>query len=145
EVEEEIERQREQQGDWEEVEEEITEASRVTVNAIPLEDGEPDEENAAEEVMDLNREESAQFRDDLVGHSVGDEVEVEIGHDDHTHAFLLVVNKVEKLHKAELTDEFAKQQSDQEARNTDEYRSLVKSRIQSYYDQSANDLFKNDV
>ncbi|HLR31610.1 MAG TPA: trigger factor, partial [Fodinibius sp.] len=145
EVEEEIERQREQQGDWEEVEEEITEASRVTVNAIPLEDGEPDEENAAEEVMDLNTEESAQFRDDLVGHAPGDEVEVEIGHDDHTHAFLLVVKKVEKLHKAELTDEFAKQQSDQEARNTDEYRSLVKSRIQSYYDQSANDLFKNDV
>ncbi len=28
---------------------------------------------------------------------------------------------------------------------TDEYKRLVKSRIQNYYDQSADDLFKNDV
>ncbi|SMO34428.1 trigger factor [Fodinibius sediminis] len=145
EVEEEVERQLKQQGNWEEVEEEITETSRVTVDAIPLEDGEADEENAAEEVIDLNKEESEQFRDDLIGHAAGDEVEVEIGHDDHTHDFRLIVKKVEKLHKAELTDEFAKQQSDQEAKNTDEYKSLVKSRIQNYYDQSADDLFKNDV
>ncbi|WP_372636532.1 trigger factor [Fodinibius sp.] len=145
EVEEEINRQLEQQGNWEEVEEEITETSRVTVDAVPLEDGEPDEENAAEEVIDLNREESEQFRDELVGHAIGDKVEVEIGHDDHTHDFLLLVKKVEKLHKAELTDAFAKEQSDGEAKNTDEYRSLVKSRIQNYYDQSADDLFKNDV
>lgn len=145
EVEEEINRQLEQQGNWEEVEEEVTESSRVTVDAIPLEDGEPDEENAAEEVIDLNKEESEQFRDDLIDHSIGDKVEVEIGHGDHSHDFLLLVKKVEKLHKAELTDEFAKEQSDQEAKNTDEYRSLVKSRIQNYYDQSADDLFKNDV
>lgn len=145
EVKEEIDRQLQQQGNWEEVEEEITETTRVTVDAIPLEDGEPDEENAGEEVIDLTKEESDQFRDDLIGHEIGDEVEVEIGHGDHTHDFLLVVKKVEKLHKAELTDEFAKQQSDQEAKNTDEYKSLVKSRIQNYYDQSADDLFKNDV
>lgn len=145
EVDEEIERQLQQQGNWEEVEEEITENHRATVDAIPLEDGEPDEENKAEEVIDLTKEESDQFRDDLLGHEVGDEVEVEIGHDDHTHSFKLIIKKVEKLHKAELTDAFAKEQSDEEAKNTDEYKSLVKSRIQNYYDQSADDLFKNDV
>lgn len=145
EVTEEIERQLAQQGDWEEVDEEITETSRVTVDAIPLEDGEPDENNKAEEVINLNNEESDQFRDDLVGHKVGDEVDVEIGHDDHSHHFRLAVKKVEKLHKAELTDEFAKQQTQEEAKNVDEYRSLIKSRIQNQYDQSADDLFKNDL
>ncbi|MCW9706991.1 trigger factor [Fodinibius salsisoli] len=145
EVEEEIDRQLKQQGNWEEVEEEITENHRVTVDAIPLEDGEPDEENKAEEVIDLTKEESDDFRDDLLGQEVGDEVEVEIGHGDHTHDFKLIIKKVEKLHKAEFTDAFAKEQSDEEAKNTDEYRSLVKSRIQNYYDQSADDLFKNDV
>ena len=145
EVEEEIDRQLDQQGNWEEVEEEITERSRVTVDAIPMEDGEADEENAAEEVIDLTQQDSEQFRDDLVGHNVGDEVEVEIGHEDHSHNFKMIIKRVEKLHQAELTDAFAKEQSDDEAKNTDEYRSLIKSRIQNYYDQSADDLFKNDV
>ena len=145
EVEEEIDRQLKQQGNWEEVDEKVTEESRVTVDAMPLEDGEPDEENKAEEQIDLSKEESEQFREDLVGHEAGDEVDVEIGHDDHTHNFRLIVKKVEKSHKAKLTDEFAKKQSNEEAKNVDEYKSLVKSRIQNYYDQSAGDLFKNDV
>lgn len=145
EVEEEIERQLKQQGNWEVVEEEIAEDSRVTVEAIPLEDGEPDEENKAEEVIDLTKEESEQFRDDLLGHENGDEVDVEIGHGDHSHNFRLVVKKVEKLHKANLTDEFAKNASNDEAKNVDEFKSLIKSRIQNYYDQSAGDLFKNDI
>ncbi|HKK45506.1 MAG TPA: trigger factor [Balneolaceae bacterium] len=145
EVQEEIDRQLKQQGNWEEVDEEITEESRVTVDAMPLEDGEPDEENKAEEQIDLSKEESEQFREDLVGHKAGDEVDVEIGHDDHTHNFRLIVKKVEKSHKAKLTDEFAKKQSNEEAKNVDEYKSLIKSRIQNYYDQSAGDLFKNDV
>lgn len=146
EVEEEIDRQLKQQGNWEVVEEEITEDSRVTVDAIPVEDdGELDEGNKAEETIDLTKEESEQFRDDLIGHEIGDEVDVEIGHDDHTHSFQLVVKKVEKLHKAELTDEFAKKASNEEAKNVDEFRSLMRSRIQNYYDQSADDLFKNDI
>lgn len=145
EVQEEIDRQLKQQGNWEEVDEEINEESRVTVDAMPLEDGEPDEENKAEEQIDLSKEESEQFREDLVGHKAGDEVDVEIGHDDHSHSFRLVVKKVEKSHKAELTDEFAKKQTNEEAKNVDEYKSLVKSQIQNYYDQSAGDLFKNDV
>jgi trigger factor len=146
EVSEEIERQLKQQGNWELVEEEITENHRVTVKAIPLdEDGEPDEENAAEETIDLTKEESEQFRDDLIGQEVGDEVDVEIGHEDHTHSFKLIVKKVEKLHKADLTDEFAKKASNDEAKNVDELKSLIKSKIQDQYDQSAGDLFKNEI
>lgn len=146
EVEEELDRQLKQQGNWEVVEEEVTENSRVTVDAIPLDDdGEPDEENKAEETIDLTKKESEQFRDDLLGHEVGDKVDVEIGHEDHTHSFQLVVKKVEKLHNADLTDEFAKKVSNDEARNVDELKSLIKSRIQEQYDQSSDDLFKNDI
>jgi len=146
EVSEEIERQLKQQGNWEEVEEEITEDHRVTVEAIPLDDdGEPDEENKAEETIDLSKEESEQFRDDLVGQNIGDEVEVELGHDDHTHNFKLIVKKVEKMHKADLTDEFAKQASNGEAKNVDELKSLIKSKIQDQYDQSSGDMFKNEI
>lgn len=146
EVDEEIDRQLKQQGNWEVVEEKITEDSRVTVDAIPVdEEGELDEDNKAEETIDLTKQESEQFRDDLIGQEIGDKVDVEIGHGDHTHSFQLVVKKVEKLHEADLTDEFAKKASSEEAKNVDEYKSLIKSRIQSYYDQSADDLFKNDI
>lgn len=146
EVEEQIDRQLQQAGNWEEVEEEVKETYRVTVDAIPYDDeGELDEENKAEETIDLNKEESKDFEEDLLGHEVGDEVDVEIGHDDHTHKFQLIIKKVEKPHKAELTDEFAKQNSNDEAKNVDEYKSFVKSRIQDQYDSSAEDLFKNDI
>lgn len=147
EVEEEIDRQLEQQGNWEEVEEEINEDSKVTVDAVHLgEDGEPVEEETDEgQVIDLRKEEFAQFKDDLLGHKPGETVTVEVGEEKDTDAFQLKIKHVEKLHKAELTDEFAKQQSDQEAKNVDEYRSLIKSRIQDYYDQSADDLFKNEI
>jgi len=146
EVEEELDRQLKQQGNWEVVEEEITENHRVTVDAIPLDDdGEPDEENKAVETIDLTKQESEQFRDDLLGHEVGDEVDVEIGHDDHTHNFTLVIKKIEKLHKADLTDEFAKKASNEEAKNVDEFKSLLKSKMQQQYDQSSDDMFKNDI
>lgn len=147
EVEEEVERQL-QQGDWEAIDEdeEITETCRVSVEAIPVdEDGNMDEENKANEVIDLNQEEAEQFKEDLLGHKVGDEVDVEIGHGDHSHNFKLKILEVEKPNKAQLTDEFAKQQTNEEAKNVDEYKSLIKSRIQNYYDQSADDLFKRDL
>jgi trigger factor len=147
EVQEEIDRQLEQQGNWEVVEEEISEESKVTVDATHLnEEGEPVEEETDEgQVIDLRKEEFAQFKDDLLGHETGDEVDVTLGEAEEADTFRLTIQKVEKLHKAELTDAFAKQQSNEEAKNVDEYKSLVKSRIQDYYDQSADDLFKNDV
>lgn len=147
EVQDEIDHHLEQQGNWEVVEEEITEESKVTVDAIHLnEEGEPVEEETDEgQVIDLRKEEFAQFKDDLLGHETGDEVDVTLGEEEEADTFRLTIQKVEKLHKAELTDAFAKQQSNEEAKNVDEYKSLVKSRIQDYYDQSADDLFKNDV
>lgn len=146
EVDREVEHALEQQGNWEIVEEPADENSKVTVDAIHLdEEGEPiEDEKDEDQVIDLRKDEFEQFREDLAGSEPGDEVTVEVG-EEQKDAFRLVIRKVEKLHKADLTDQFAKEQTDGEARNVDEYRSLLKSRIQEYYDQTARDLFKNDV
>lgn len=147
EVGEELDDQLEQEGNWEEVDEEITADHKVTVDAVHLdEEGEPiEEETDEEQVIDLRKEEFSQFKEDLVGQKAGDEVDVELGEEEEKDAFRLRIRKVEKMHKAELTDEFAKQQSNGEAKNVDEYKSLLKSRIQNYYDQSAGDIFKNEI
>lgn len=147
EVEEEIGRALEQQGNWEEVDEKATDESKVTVDAVHLdEDGEPVEgEKDEDQVIDLTKDEFKQFKDDLTGKKAGDEVDVEVGEGDQKDSFRLIIKKVEKLHKAKLTDKFAKEQTNEEAKNVDEYRSLIKSQIQNYFDQSADDLFKNDI
>ncbi|MDX1640437.1 MAG: trigger factor, partial [Balneolaceae bacterium] len=59
--------------------------------------------------------------------------------------FELHVKKVEINHEAELTDEFAKQQSNGQAKNVDEFKSFIKSKMQEYYDQSSDDMFQQDV
>ena len=145
EVEEEIERTLERQGNWEEVEGEITEDCRVVVDAVTLDgDGNPVEGDIDEDQkLDLRQEGAKDFKEKLVGKKVGDVVKMDF--DDEEEPFELHVKKVEKMNKAELTDELAKQQSNGEAKNVDEFKSFIKSRMQDYYDQSANDMFKQDA
>src|SRR5699024_9093092 len=116
EVEHELEHALEQEGNWEEVEEAITETSKVTVDTIHLDDdGEPiEDESDEDQVIDMRREEFDQFKDELLGKKNGDVVDVEVGEEDDQATFRLVVKKVEKLHPAKLTDAFAKEQSNDE-------------------------------
>ena len=147
EVEEEIERTLKRQGSWEEVDEEITEESRVTVDAISLdEDGNPIEgEKDENQKLDLKQDAAADFREHLVGHKVGDVVKMELGEDEEVDRFELHVKHVEINHEAELTDEFAKEQSNGQAKNVDEFKSFIKSQMQNYYDQSSDDMFRQDA
>ncbi|MDX1590808.1 MAG: trigger factor [Balneolaceae bacterium] len=147
EVEEEIERTLEKQGSWKETDGKITEECRVTVDAVTLdEDGNPIEgETDEDQKLDLRQEGAKEFRENLVGKKAGDVVKMELGEGDDADRFELHVKKVEEMQKAELTDEFAKEQSQGQASNVDEFRSYVKSSMQQYYDQSANDMFRNDV
>jgi trigger factor len=144
EVQDELDHRLEEAGDWQEVEESVTESSRITANATLLDEaGEPVEgETEENQVMDLRRGEYEAFKGDLLGKKAGDIVNVEI--DDDT-TFKLLIKKVEKSEPAKLTDAFAKEQSDDEAKNVDEYRSLLKSQLQDYYDQVAENNFKNDL
>lgn len=147
EVEEEIERTLERQGNWEEVEGEIAGDHRVVVDAQSLdEEGNPIEgEKDEDQTLNMKDEGAEEFREVLVGKKVGDSVKMEVGEGDEKDTFMLFVKKVEKPLKAELTDEFAKQQSNGEAKNADEFRSFIKSRMQQYYDQSGDDLFRQEV
>lgn len=147
EVDEEVERSLEREGNWEEVDEPATEKSKVTIDAIALDsEGEPIEgEKEENQEFNLGNKENEIFRKELVGKKLGDVVDIEIGEEEASQKFRIILKKVHKLHKAKLTDAFAKEQSDGEAKNVDEYRSLLKSRMQNYYDQAADDLFKNEV
>ncbi|MDX1671652.1 MAG: trigger factor [Balneolaceae bacterium] len=146
EVDEEIDRILEQQGSWEEVDEPVTESSRVTIDAQALDqEGEPIEGDREEnQALDLRQEQNQLFRKELLGKKVGDIVDIEIG-EEETQKFRLFVKKVEKLNQAELTEDFVKEQTDGEMETVDEYKSLVKSRIQSYYDQVSEDMLKNEL
>lgn len=147
EVEEEIERTLDKQGNWAETDGEITEESRVTVDAVTLDaDGNPVEgETDEDQKLDLRQEGAKEFRENLIGKKAGDVVKMELGEGDDADRFELHVKKVEEMQKAELTDEFVKEQSQGQAANVDEFRSFIKSSMQKYYDQSANDMFRNDV
>lgn len=147
EVEEELERTLERQGNWVEVDEEITGEYRVTVDAVTLdEDGNPVEgETDEDQKLDLRDDSTADFRENLVGKKKGDVVSVKLGEEGESDNFQLHVKQVEKMEKAELTDALAKEQSNGEAKNVDEFKSFLKSRMQQYYDQSANDMFRQDA
>ncbi|CAN5188024.1 trigger factor [soil metagenome] len=147
EVEEEIERTLEREGNWVEVEGEITEECRVTVDAITLDkDGNPIEgEKEEDQKLDLRDDSTADFRDNLVGKKKGDVVDATFSDESEADNFHLHVKLVEKMEKAQLTDELAKKQSNGEAKNIEEFESFIKSRMQQYYDQSADDMFRQDV
>lgn len=147
EVEEEIERSLERQGNWEETEGPIIEEYRVTVDAISLdEDGNPVKgEKDEDQKLDLRQEGAKDFKDHLVGKKVGDVVKMELSEEGADDRFELHVKKIEKMAKAELNDEFAKQQSNGEAKNVEELKSYIKSQMQDYYDQSSNDMFRQDA
>lgn len=143
EVEEEIDRTLERKGNWEEIDEKITEECRVTVDAISLDkddnpiEGEKDENQK----LDLRQDAAKEFREKLVGKKAGDVVKMD-EEEDETSRFEMHIKKVEVMKKAELDDELAKQQSNGQAKNVDEFRGFIKSQMQQYYDQSSVDMFR---
>ncbi|MTI87475.1 MAG: trigger factor [Balneolaceae bacterium] len=147
EVEEEVERTLEREGNWEEVDGKVEESSKLVVDVVSLdEDGnEIEGQKDEDQDIDLRNDGAQEFRKQLVGKTTGDVVDMELSEGEETDRFRVIIKKIEKLHKAEMNDDFIKQQSNGEAEDEDQFRSYIKSRMQDYYDQSANDLFKNDV
>ncbi|MFU8813259.1 MAG: trigger factor, partial [Balneolaceae bacterium] len=147
EVQEEIDRTLERKGNWVETDAEITEKSQVTVDAETLdEDGNPIEgEQDEDQKIDLRQEGAADFRKHLVGKKKGDQETMEVGEGEEIDRFRISVKKVEVMEKAELTDAFAKENSNGEAKNVDEFKAYIKSKMQDYYDQSSGDLFQQDA
>ncbi len=147
EVDEEIERTLEREGNWETVDEAAKEDSKLLVDVVSLdEDGnEVEGEVDEDQELDLRQKGAKEFQEQLVGKKPGDVVDMELSEGDETDRFRVTIKEVKTLNRAELTDEVIKEQSNGEAENEDEFRSYIKSRMQQYYDQTAEDLFKNDV
>lgn len=147
EVKEEIERTLEREGNWEDVDEAATDESKLIVDVETLdEDGNPVEGDKDEgQEIDLRQDGAAEFRKELSGKKPGDVVEMELGEGDEKDRFRVTIKKVQKLNKAELNDELIDSQSNGEAEDEEQFKSYIKSRMQEYYDQTADDLFKNDV
>ncbi len=147
EVQEEIDRTLEREGNWEDVDVKITKDHKLIVDVISLdEDGNPVEgEEDKDQAIDLRQDGAKDFLKSLKGKKVEDVVDMELGEGDETDRFRITIKKVQELHKAELTEEFIKKNSNEEAKNEDEFKSYIKSQMQKYYDQTSEDLFKNEA
>ena len=147
EVEEEIERAIEREGNWEDVDTEINEESKITADVSSLDDDGNlvDGDTDTDQSIDMRQDSSAGFLEALKGKKAGDMVDMTLEEDGETDHFRVEVKKVHVLHKAEMNEEFIAKQTNDEAKTEDEYRSFIKSKMQEYYDQSSDDFFKNDV
>jgi trigger factor len=147
EVDEEIERAIEREGNWEDVDTEINEESKITADVSSLdEDGNlVDGDTDTDQSIDMRQDSAAGFLKALKGKKAGDVVDMSLEEDGETDHFRVEVKKVQVLHKAEMNDEFIAKQTNDKAKTEDEYRSFIKSKMQEYYDQSSDDFFKNDV
>ncbi|MEX0607983.1 MAG: trigger factor [Balneolaceae bacterium] len=141
EVEEEVERTLEREGNWEDIDEPASKDTRVIVDVVSVNHGDEDKN----QTIDLRKDDAADFLKALKGKKAGDVVEMSIPHGDHEDQLQITIKNVQKPHKVELTEEVIKNQSNGEAKNVDEFKSYIKSRMQEYYDQTSDDLFKNDV
>jgi trigger factor len=132
---------------WKESDGPIKDDHRVTVDATLLnEQGEP-VQGATEEgqVVDLSLDSNKQLRDALVGKKLGHEADVMLGEEGNTDKYRVSVSKIEEFEAAEPDAEFFKKLSNGVASTEDEFRTQLKSEIQSYYDRQSDEMFRNDV
>jgi trigger factor len=147
EVQEEVDRSLERDGNWEDVDGKIDKESKVIADVVSLDDdgNVVDSEADKDQTIDMRQDAAKEFLKALKGKKAGDVVDMKIEEDGEKDHFRVTVNNVQKLHLAEMDEEFIKKNSNNEATNEDEFRSYLKSKMQEYYDQSANDLFRNEV
>ena len=147
EVDEEIARAIEREGNWEDADSTIGSESKITadVNSLDEEGNLVDGDSDTDQNIDMRQESAAGFLKALKGKKAGDVVDMTLEEDGETDRFRVEVKKVQALHKAEMNEEFIAKQTNNEAKTEDEYQSFIKSKMQEYFDQSSNDFFKNEA
>ena len=92
------------------------------------------------------------FEDQIVGHNVGDEFDVNVTFPTEYHAadlagkeavFKVKLNKLQKIELPELDDEFVKDVS--EFNTVDEYRADWKAKLEKQHEERADAAFENDL
>ena len=146
-VQEEVDRSLERDGNWEDVDTKIDKNSKVIADVVSLDDEGNIIESEADEdqTIDMRQDGAKDFLKALKGKKTGSVVDLKLEEDGEKDHFRVTINKVQKLHPAEMNEEFIKKNSNNEATNEDEFRSYLKSKMQEYYDQSANDMFRNEI
>jgi trigger factor len=147
EVDEELERTLEREGNWEDVDGKIDKESKVVADVVSLDDdGNVVEDEAdKDQTIDMRQDAAKDFLKALKGKKAGDVVDMKLEEDGEKDHFRVTVKTVQKLHKAELNEEFISKNSNGEASNEDEFKSFLKSKMQQYYDQTSDDMFRSGV
>lgn len=147
EVAEEVDRSLERDGNWEDVDAKVDKESKVIADVVSLDDDGNVIESEADkdQTLDMRQDAAKDFLKALKGKKTGDVVDMKLEEGDEKDHFRVTVNKVQKLHKAEMNEEFIKKNSNNEASSEDEFKSYLKSKMQQYYDQSSDDMFKSEV
>lgn len=132
---------------WNEIEGPIVADHRVTVDATLLnEQGEPVADSTeVGQVVDLSLDSNKQLREALIGKKLGHEVDVVLGDESNADKYRVSVNKIEEFEAVEPDEEFFKKLSNGVASTEEEFRTQLKSEIQSYYDRQSDEMFRNDV
>jgi len=147
EVDEEINRTLQRQGNFEDIDGAAEKDSRVIVDVVSLDEegNEVEEEKDEDQAINLANEGAEEFQKELTGKKAGDVVDMKLEDGDETDHFRVTIKKVQKIHKAELTEDFIKEQSNGQAENENEFKSYIKSQMQQYFDQSSGDMYRNEM
>ncbi|MBO6535376.1 MAG: trigger factor [Balneolaceae bacterium] len=147
EVDEELERTLEREGNWEDVDGKIDKESKIIADVDSLDDdGNVVEDEAdKDQTIDMRQDAAKDFLKALKGKKAGDVVDMKLEEDGEKDHFRVTIKTVQKLHKAELNEEFISKNSNGEASNEDEFKSFLKSKMQQYYDQTSDDMFRSGV
>lgn len=137
----------ENEGTWNVVEQAATEESLIVADVFGKDhdgnlvegDVDPDQE------FNLREPKNADYKPFLLGKVAGDEVDAEIKHGDHSHYYRLAIKAVKALTKPALSEELIEKFSNGQYKNEEEYRAFLKSRVQEYYDNTAETMIKNEL
>lgn len=132
--------------DWKEVDAPVTESSRVTADFTELDaDGNETGEVDEDVELDFTDEVNDPYVEGLVGKSAGESTLVDLPEEDEADPvrYKADIKKVEEKQAPELNEEFFKEKSRGEATDEESFRSFLKSQIQNYFDQQAEELLQD--
>lgn len=132
-------------GSYADSDEPVEETSKIKADVEPLDDHGHATGIESDQEIDLNEPDNKGLAKDLAGKKVGDTVEVEMEHGDHSHKYKITITSHQKLTKAVMDEAFIKKATQDEATTEEEYKTFLKNRIQNYFDETSKDLFKEAI
>lgn len=132
--------------DWKEVEAPVTESSKVTADFTQLDADDNETGDKDEDVeLDLTEEINSIYVEGLKGKSAGESTIIEMPEEEgaEKERYKADIKKVEEKQAPELNEEFFKEKSRGEATDEESFKSFLKSQIQNYFDQQADELLQD--